>query len=32
MLPARPAATHFHASHPLHDLCLFRLGVYLGEL
>jgi hypothetical protein len=32
MLPARPATTHFHASHPLHDLCLFRLGVYLGEL
>jgi kynurenine formamidase len=32
MLPARPATTQFYASHPLHDLCLFRLGVYLGEL
>jgi kynurenine formamidase len=32
MLPARPAATERYPSHPLHDLCLFRLGVYLGEL
>jgi kynurenine formamidase len=32
MLPARPAAGDRYASHPLHDLCLFRLGVYLGEL
>jgi hypothetical protein len=32
MLPARPAASDRYASHPLHDLCLFRLGVYLGEL
>lgn len=32
MLPARPATTASYASHPLHDLCLFRLGVYLGEL
>lgn len=32
MLPARPADADRYASHPLHDLCLFRLGVYLGEL
>jgi kynurenine formamidase len=32
MLPARPETSHRYASHPLHDLCLFRLGVYLGEL
>lgn len=31
-LPARPATGDRYASHPLHDLCLFRLGVYLGEL
>lgn len=32
ILPARPLNDHFYPSHPLHDLCLFRLGVYLGEL
>ncbi|WP_369788215.1 cyclase family protein [Rouxiella sp. WC2420] len=32
ILPARPMNEDFYPSHPLHDLCLFRLGVYLGEL
>lgn len=32
ILPARPLNEDFYPSHPLHDLCLFRLGVYLGEL
>ncbi|TKC86385.1 cyclase family protein [Trinickia terrae] len=32
MLPAAPSASERYPSHPLHDLCLFRLGVYLGEL
>jgi kynurenine formamidase len=32
ILPARPMNDDFYPSHPLHDLCLFRLGVYLGEL
>lgn len=32
ILPARPMHEDFYPSHPLHDLCLFRLGVYLGEL
>ncbi|WP_413739455.1 cyclase family protein [Sodalis sp. RH14] len=32
ILPARPLHQDFYPSHPLHDLCLFRLGVYLGEL
>lgn len=32
MLPAAPTTNERYASHPLHDLCLFRLGVYLGEL
>ncbi|MFH8133420.1 cyclase family protein [Pantoea osteomyelitidis] len=32
ILPARPLNDDFYPSHPLHDLCLFRLGVYLGEL
>ncbi len=31
-LPARPCESDHCASLPLHDLCLFRLGVYLGEL
>lgn len=31
-LPARPCADEHYPSHPLHDLCLFRLGVHLGEL
>lgn len=32
LLPAKPLNNDFYPSHPLHDLCLFRLGVYLGEL
>ncbi|MDW8844793.1 cyclase family protein [Erwinia sp. MMLR14_017] len=32
ILPATPLNDDFYPSHPLHDLCLFRLGVYLGEL
>jgi hypothetical protein len=32
MLPPKAAESDRYASHPLHDLCLFRLGVYLGEL
>lgn len=32
ILPATPLNEEFFPSHPLHDLCLFRLGVYLGEL
>jgi kynurenine formamidase len=31
-LPARPCEHDRCAALPLHDLCLFRLGVYLGEL
>ena len=30
-LPARPGEGH-HASMPLHEHCLFKLGVHLGEL
>ncbi|MFS2223058.1 cyclase family protein [Pantoea sp. B65] len=32
ILPAHPLSDDFYPSHPLHDLCLFRLGAYLGEL
>ncbi|OAJ54777.1 hypothetical protein A6V36_07970 [Paraburkholderia ginsengiterrae] len=32
MLPASPGNDARYPSHPLHDLCLFRLGVHLGEL
>lgn len=32
MLPASPSNDARYPSHPLHDLCLFRLGVHLGEL
>ncbi len=32
ILPARPMNDDVYPSHPLHDLCLFRLGAYLGEL
>lgn len=32
MLPPKATESDRYASHPLHDLCLFRLGVYLGEL
>lgn len=31
-LPARPGAGHRCAMLPLHEHCLFRLGVHLGEL
>lgn len=31
-LPAQPCESDHCASLPLHDLCLFRLGVYLGEI
>jgi kynurenine formamidase len=31
-LPAHPCDSDHCASLPLHDLCLFRLGVYLGEI
>lgn len=31
-LPAAPSNDARYPSHPLHDLCLFRLGVHLGEL
>lgn len=31
-LPNLCCEAHAHAFHPLHDHCLFRLGVYLGEL
>lgn len=31
-LPAAPCDDARYPSHPLHDLCLFRLGVHLGEL
>ncbi|XBS71710.1 cyclase family protein [Acerihabitans sp. KWT182] len=32
ILPAQPLNDSFYPSHPLHELCLFRLGTYLGEL
>lgn len=32
ILPATPTLDETYPSHPLHDLCLFQLGVYLGEL
>ncbi len=32
ILPAHPMNEHVYPSHPLHELCLFRLGTYLGEL
>lgn len=32
MLPAAACEDAHYPSHPLHDLCLFRLGVHLGEL
>ena len=31
-LPALPSSSGSFASHPLHEHCLFRLGVHLGEL
>ncbi len=30
--PARPCTADFCATLPLHAHCLFRLGVYLGEM
>jgi len=30
--PSRPGGEHAHASLPIHELCLFKLGLNLGEL
>jgi hypothetical protein len=31
-VPARPGHGDHHASMPLHEHCLFKLGVHLGEM
>ncbi|HYM32154.1 MAG TPA: cyclase family protein [Candidatus Cybelea sp.] len=31
-VPAKPGEGHLHASLPIHEHCLFKLGLHLGEL